>query len=210
MTCYLVATDINAAALTHTAQTLAAHKVTGIDLLQTDLLAALLPRLASAVDLLVFNPPYVPTPDEEVTGEGIVRSWAGGHRGRRVIDRLLTQLDDVLAPGGQLWLVTVQQNDPQGIIEEMQSKGYAGETSEKSGYGVCQERGGAGKLHLLEHQLKNAGPHQHALGCDTCLAGRIVMSRGADEEALSIVVLTRKVTSVTLGKEAQQETTGTQ
>lgn len=97
-----------------------------------------------------------------------------------------------------------------GIIEEMQSKGYAGETSEKSGYGVCQERGGAGKLHLLEHQLKNAGPHQHALGCDTCLAGRIVMSRGADEEALSIVVLTRKVTSVTLGKEAQQETTGTQ
>lgn len=27
MTCYLVATDINAAALTHTAQTLAAHKV---------------------------------------------------------------------------------------------------------------------------------------------------------------------------------------
>lgn len=39
--------------------------------------------------LQVFNPPYVPTPDEEVLRSGIAQAWAGGNRGRVVIDKFL-------------------------------------------------------------------------------------------------------------------------
>lgn len=41
------------------------------------------------MDVILFNPPYVPTPDEEISGCGIEASWAGGTDGRVIIDRSL-------------------------------------------------------------------------------------------------------------------------
>ena len=46
-------------------------------------------RLCSAQ---LFNPPYVPTPDEEMQRADIARAWAGGNRGRITIDRFLSQV----------------------------------------------------------------------------------------------------------------------
>lgn len=90
-----------------------AHK---IDIVQDDLLGALMPRLQGAVDILVCNPPYVPTPDEEVGRGGIAAAWAGGDRGRVVVDRLLPLVPRVLSPRGVLYLVTVPENEPQGMV----------------------------------------------------------------------------------------------
>jgi release factor glutamine methyltransferase len=69
-----------------------------VDFVQTDLLSGL-HGLRRRIDVLLFNPPYVPTPEDEVwtpaadTKRIIFASWAGGERGRVVIDRVLDQLD---------------------------------------------------------------------------------------------------------------------
>ncbi|KAK9902136.1 hypothetical protein WJX75_005536 [Coccomyxa subellipsoidea] len=127
VTAHCIATDINPAALRATEQTLHAHNVASrVDLVRSDLLLGLRQRLHGAVDLLVFNPPYVPTPDEEVLRTGIAQAWAGGYRGRVIIDRFLPLVGDLLSPQGQLFLVTVAENDPEEIISIMQQHGLLG------------------------------------------------------------------------------------
>jgi methylase of polypeptide subunit release factors len=54
-------------------------------------------RLSRSIDLLVFNPPYVPTYTEEAlqaqTVANIAGAWAGGMDGMQVTYALLDQLD---------------------------------------------------------------------------------------------------------------------
>lgn len=50
-------------------------------------------RLKNAIDVILFNPPYVPTEREEAldaqSKRHIEGSWAGGHDGMDVTDRFL-------------------------------------------------------------------------------------------------------------------------
>lgn len=125
LTSQVVALDINPTAAEATRKTLQNHGIFNVDVLVADLLSSFSPPIFGNVDLLLFNPPYVPTPMEEVTRGGISSSWAGGPRGRFVIDRLLPLVESVLAPGGQFLLVVVNENDPESIVEQMQSHGLA-------------------------------------------------------------------------------------
>jgi len=115
-------TDINPHAATCTARTGSQNK-TPIEPLVASLARPLSSRLGHAVDILVFNPPYVPTSEDEVGaaqhGAGIAGSWAGGSDGMQVTDTLLRQVDGLLSPRGRLYLVAVKQNNVPKVQEFM-------------------------------------------------------------------------------------------
>ncbi|KAJ9168442.1 hypothetical protein P3X46_019966 [Hevea brasiliensis] len=121
---YYIATDLNPHAISVTHETLEAHGVHA-ELIHTDIVSGLEKRLAGMVDVMVVNPPYVPTPDDEVGCDGITSAWAGGENGRRVIDRILPIADVLLSDRGWLYMVTLAANDPSQICRLMRKKGYA-------------------------------------------------------------------------------------
>ena len=147
-------TDLNPHAARCTALTGRSNSVP-LNPVLTDLTSALLPRLTHAIDVLVFNPPYVETEDAEAFDaqeDGVIeRAWAGGIGGMRVTNRLLEQvevralsllllceacealelmsnfLQTLLSPRGVFYLVAVPENKPLQIIEDMKERGLTGE-----------------------------------------------------------------------------------
>lgn len=87
--------------------------IQSIEFVECDLATPLLHDCEGAIDVLVFNPPYVPTEDSEITGNGIEISWAGGTDGRIIIDRALPQIARLLRkPDGVCYMITVDDNLP--------------------------------------------------------------------------------------------------
>ena len=125
--CQHYVTDVNEYALQVTSQTAVENGLEGRDILPTkcDLASTLLDGtvcdLKGSIDVLLFNPPYVPTPDDEVGSDGIEASWAGGADGRVVIDRALPQIAELLSETGVAYMITVDDNYPEDIADLMLS-----------------------------------------------------------------------------------------
>jgi len=149
-----MATDINIEAAKATIKTSKANNVS-VDVIQTNFVSGTtltaepfcsgastgtdsdMCRLFAqqSVDVLIFNPPYVPTPDDEilqVTLENsespdinfIANAWAGGEDGRVVIDQFLPLLPTILANNdhSRCYLVLVDENKPKQIARILASK----------------------------------------------------------------------------------------
>jgi release factor glutamine methyltransferase len=127
--CVSVCTDINADAARCTVDTLTRHNVTRYEVVQCNLADAVKSRLAGRVDVLLFNPPYVPCDaDEFRCASGIALAWAGGVRGRQVLDRFLPDVGALLAPSGRFYLVAIAQNRPDEIMRMLERQcGLRGE-----------------------------------------------------------------------------------
>ena len=150
----LFAVDVSSSAARDASATLRAHSsfsqskeeeesdripIAAVDVALADLASPFLPRLASAVDLLLFNPPYVLTPKEEVyrLGEkspaGIAAAWAGGDKGREVVDRALPLIARFLKKrlkeeeGGVALVVALAENDIPDLLRLASTNGLEGE-----------------------------------------------------------------------------------
>lgn len=63
------------------------------------------PVAGERFDLIVSNPPYVPSPRSDVPRHGACRAWEAGHDGRIILDALCDGARAHLRPGGTVLLV---------------------------------------------------------------------------------------------------------
>ncbi|KAF6766096.1 methylase [Ephemerocybe angulata] len=83
-------------------------------------------RLRGSVDVVLFNPPYVPTSFEEAQmsqNQGdIGGAWAGGWDGMAVTNKFLEQVEELLSPQGRFYLVALKQNNVPEIRQRMEDR----------------------------------------------------------------------------------------
>lgn len=63
------------------------------------------PVRGESFDLIVTNPPYLPSEANELPRRGAERAWEAGPSGRLLIDRICAEVRDYLRPGGVLMMV---------------------------------------------------------------------------------------------------------
>ncbi|KAI6159583.1 S-adenosyl-L-methionine-dependent methyltransferase [Pisolithus thermaeus] len=145
-------TDINNRASDCTHRTGLCNKIP-LDPITCDLARPLLKRLQHSVDIILFNPPYVPTESEEVSfaqsGRSISGSWAGGINGMEVTNRLLGDIETLLSERGKFYLVTLDGNNIPEIRERM-FRAFRLQCQI-----VAQRRAGIENLHILRFSRVN-------------------------------------------------------
>ncbi len=87
-----------------------------------DLLA---PVRLESFDLIVANPPYVPTVDGAVPSGGAERNWDAGIDGRAVLNRLCDEAPKVLAPGGVLLMVFSALSGVDAVLDRLVESGLS-------------------------------------------------------------------------------------
>lgn len=99
----VVAVDVSRRALLTTRVNARRNGVAGrVETRRGDLFA---PVAGERFDLILANPPYVPSASDALPASGARRAWEGGRDGRLLLDRLCAGAPAHLAPGGTLLLV---------------------------------------------------------------------------------------------------------
>jgi len=113
----LLATDINPHAVRAT-------KAKGIEVVRADLFQG----IRGTFDLILFNPPYLPTNAKERNLQWINYALDGGESGRETIDRFLKCLPDHLCPGGRALLLISSLTGLKEVQETAMNVGLAAKT----------------------------------------------------------------------------------
>jgi release factor glutamine methyltransferase len=110
----IVVTDINPHAVV-------CARRAGLDVVRTDLFAA----VRGPFDLVLFNPPYLPTLPEERIGDWLEYALDGGESGRVVIEQFAAGVCRILAPKGRILLLVSSLTGPDAVREMFHLQGFS-------------------------------------------------------------------------------------
>lgn len=111
----VVATDLNPHACR-------AARDRGVEAFRADLVS---PISDDAVDVVLFNPPYLPTEEAEEWNDWMEVALSGGETGREVIDPFLDVVGRVLAPGGYVLLLVSSLTGVEEVVETAAESGFS-------------------------------------------------------------------------------------
>jgi len=74
-------------------------------------------------DLVISNPPYVPSPSARLPRRARARAWDAGRDGRAFVDRICAAAPSVLRPGGVLLIVHSGLCGSQATIQQLAAAG---------------------------------------------------------------------------------------
>ncbi len=111
----LTATDINP----HAAR---CAKSNSIEVIRTDMFNGL--KVESCFDMIIFNPPYLPTSDDEKVPGWLNYAFDGGRDGRMAVERFLDHVCGHLAPSGMILLLVSSLTGIEDVSSRMGAIGF--------------------------------------------------------------------------------------
>ena len=111
----LTATDINP----HAAK---CAKSNDIEVIRTDMFNGL--KAKSYFDIVIFNPPYLPTSEDEKVPGWLNYAFDGGRDGRDAVERFLDQVCDYLVSGGVILLLVSSLTGIEYVSSRMDALGF--------------------------------------------------------------------------------------
>ena len=100
-------------------------KANSVEVIRTDLFRGLKPESQKAsFDLILFNPPYLPTSKEEKVPGWLNYAFDGGASGRETLDRFLGEVRNYLKPGGKILVLISSITGLEAVKEKMEKLGF--------------------------------------------------------------------------------------
>lgn len=114
----ILATEINP----HAAR---CAKANGVEVIRTDLFRGLKPgNQEASFDLILFNPPYLPTSEDEKVPGWLNYAFDGGTSGRETLDRFLDEVRNHLKPRGKVLVLISSITGIEAVKEKMMEIGF--------------------------------------------------------------------------------------
>ncbi len=115
----VLAVDVSDFAVACARSNAAANRAVNVDVRKSDLFA----NVEGKFDLILFNPPYLPSEELEPEDE-LTRAWDGGSDGRRVIDRFIRECWGHLREGGRVLMVQSSLSNLDRTLEMFLKQGF--------------------------------------------------------------------------------------